>query len=173
MSTLATTLPEHRSFTKDTAPNFDGSALMQPWKYCDCSIRVIDCSTRVCRFFRSLIEQSSNWLIGGQPLLYGITRLRIDRYRWQLTNQVQPCHSFVQALNAVLSHVIYLGYIWIIFFVDETCLTRQKVTRITQIVWVIWPTVHFQRCCETNSTHMKCSIAVNNTALYMANIGHW
>jgi len=45
MSTLATTLSDHRSL--ETAPNFDGSALMLPWKYCDLSIRALDCSIRL------------------------------------------------------------------------------------------------------------------------------
>jgi len=62
MSTLAPTLSDHRPLTKETAPNFDRSALMLLWKYCDCSIRVLDCSTciRVYRSFSARLPALTN-----------------------------------------------------------------------------------------------------------------
>ena len=79
VSTLATTLSDHRSLTKVTPPNFDGSALMLPWKHCDCSIRVLVCSVRVYQYF--LVKDPIEWpsSVADHSDIYSITRLLLKR----------------------------------------------------------------------------------------------
>ena len=95
-------------------------------------------------------------------------------YRWHLRNKVQPCHSFVQANRLIISYTTILT--WSIWWMRPT-LPSKKVTRITQIVWVIWPTstagryvlekqkgstiYYVQICCQNNSFFVVAKMAKN------------